>query len=252
MRQRGRACRCRGCAACAMRAAHEAGVQHAGQLMSSTKRPWPVSSAGIFEPRRRARRNASRPSLSPASVARRSAASSAASTMPDSRCSGRCCRKCASRTSCLGRVGIVAQKFGQRRQHARRAEAALQAVIVAKRLLQRVSSSAVGARPSTVAISRRPPAPRASGRSAPSGRREDRAGAADAVLAAEMRAGEPELVAQEIGEREARLDLCARTVLPLTVSGDLPLLAHDLQLPRPRSGRVGSARRDSTAARCRR
>ena len=36
---------------------------------------------------------------------------------------------------------------------------------------------------------------------------QDGAGAADAVLAAEMRAGEPELVAHEIGERHAHLDL---------------------------------------------
>src|SRR5438445_4422277 len=38
----------------------------------------------------------------------------------------------------LGRIGIVAQEFDQRRQHARRAESALQAMIVAERLLQGV------------------------------------------------------------------------------------------------------------------
>src|SRR5262249_30479662 len=37
----------------------------------------------------------------------------------------------------LGWIGIVAQEFGERDQHARRAEAALQAMVVAKRLLQR-------------------------------------------------------------------------------------------------------------------
>ena len=39
---------------------------------------------------------------------------------------------------------------------------------------------------------------------------EDRAGAADAVLAAEVRAGQAELVAQEVGERDARLGRAAR------------------------------------------
>src|SRR5215510_16576675 len=37
----------------------------------------------------------------------------------------------------LGRVRIVAQELDERRQHAGRAEAALEAVIVAERLLQR-------------------------------------------------------------------------------------------------------------------
>src|SRR6478672_6537793 len=38
----------------------------------------------------------------------------------------------------LGRIGIVAQEFDQRGQHARRAETALQAVVVAESLLQRM------------------------------------------------------------------------------------------------------------------
>src|SRR5712671_7859585 len=38
----------------------------------------------------------------------------------------------------LGRIGIVAQEFDQRGQHAGRAEAALQPVIIAEGLLQRV------------------------------------------------------------------------------------------------------------------
>src|SRR6476660_6582857 len=37
----------------------------------------------------------------------------------------------------LGRIGIVAQEFGERGEHSRRAEAALQAVIVTECLLQR-------------------------------------------------------------------------------------------------------------------
>src|SRR5215218_1555089 len=38
----------------------------------------------------------------------------------------------------LGRIRIVFEEFEQRRQHARRAEAALEAVVVAERLLQRM------------------------------------------------------------------------------------------------------------------
>src|SRR5713226_4344758 len=38
----------------------------------------------------------------------------------------------------LGRIGIVAQEFDQRGQHAGRAEAALQPVIISERFLQRV------------------------------------------------------------------------------------------------------------------
>ena len=55
---------------------------------------------------------------------------------------------------------------------------------------------------------------------------QDGAGAADAVLAAQMRAGEAELVAQEIGERPAYLDLF---LVALAVDGqrDFPRLAHD-------------------------
>jgi hypothetical protein len=44
----------------------------------------------------------------------------------------------------LGRIRIVAQELNERRQNARRAEAALQAVIFMKRLLERMQS--VGAR----------------------------------------------------------------------------------------------------------
>ena len=38
---------------------------------------------------------------------------------------------------------------------------------------------------------------------------EDRAGAADAVLAADVRAGQAELVAQEVAQQQARLDLAS-------------------------------------------
>ncbi len=46
---------------------------------------------------------------------------------------------------------------------------------------------------------------------------DDGAGAADAVLAADMGAGQPQVVAQAVGERQPRLDL------------DLDLLAVDFE-----------------------
>src|SRR5215471_5313569 len=44
----------------------------------------------------------------------------------------------------LGWIGIVAQEFGERDQHSGRAEAALQAVIVAERLLQGIELVGAG------------------------------------------------------------------------------------------------------------
>ena len=54
---------------------------------------------------------------------------------------------------------------------------------------------------------------------------EDGACPADAVLAAEMGAGEAELVADEIGQRDAHLDFF---LVPLAVDGqsNFPLLSH--------------------------
>ena len=78
-----------------------------------------------------------------------------------------------------------------------------------ERGLQRVSSPSP-ARPSTVSIVR-PSACTASSRqertATPS--RRHRAGAADAVLAADVRARQPERVAEEVGEQQPRLDLLA-------------------------------------------
>ena len=47
---------------------------------------------------------------------------------------------------------------------------------------------------------------------------EHRAGAADAVLAADVRAGQTQLVPQEVAEQKARLDGRARRRWPLTVT----------------------------------
>ena len=66
----------------------------------------------------------------------------------------------------------------------------------------------------------------------------DGAGAADAVLAADVRAGQPERVTQEVGEQQPRLDELA---VAAAVDGDLdvdhaphcPLAAHARRRARP-------------------
>ena len=92
-------------------------------------------------------------------------------------------------------------------QDAGRAVAALQAVAIAHRLLQRMQMFAVGREPldgrDRVAVGlRREHQAGAHG----SAVEDHRAGAADAVLAADMRAGEQQIVAQEIAEQQPRLD----------------------------------------------
>src|SRR5262252_3904736 len=152
----------------------------------------------------------------------------------------------------FGRVRIVAEEFQERGQHAGRAKTALQAMIFVKRLLQRVQL--VGARrdaldgEKVVAVrlhSEHQARPR---RAAV---HQDGAGAAYAVLAAEMRAGETELVADKIREREADLDFFLVT-LAVDRQGDLARLTHvdPYALPVARAYAFSSARRDMTVARC--
>src|SRR5258708_5074053 len=76
---------------------------------------------------------------------------------------------------------------------------------------------------------------------------QNRAGAAHAVLAAEMGAGEAELMAQKIRKRHPHRH---GRLLALDGDGDGSRLAHGL-LPAPmRSCALRSARRDSTVANC--
>src|SRR5579885_3179197 len=99
----------------------------------------------------------------------------------------------------FARIGIFAQQLDQRRQNSRRAEAALQAMIIAERLLQRVQRLAVGRdafdRHDLVAVGLHREHQARAGRTAVE---QNGAGAADAVLAAQMRAGKAQIVPQEI------------------------------------------------------
>src|ERR1700719_579364 len=126
----------------------------------------------------------------------------------------------------LGRVRIVAQEFQERGQYARRAEAALHAVILMKGLLQRMQL--VGARcdafdgEKVVAV-------RLDGEHQARPHRtavhQDRAGAAYTVLAAQMRAGEAELMADKIRERDPNLDFFL-VALAVDRQGDLARFTH--------------------------
>ena len=63
-----------------------------------------------------------------------------------------------------------------------------------------------------------------------------RARSADAVLAADVRAGQPEVVAQEVGQQRARLDVRRRAVAPLTST-----LILTRRPPRARAARATSS-----------
>jgi hypothetical protein len=101
-----------------------------------------------------------------------------------------------------GHVGSVAEQVVGTQQEAGRAKAALQRVVPAERLLQRVQLP----RPAQAFHGQHVgPVELAGEQQARPGRlavNQHRAHSADAVLAAEVRAGEPEPVAQGVGERE--------------------------------------------------
>ena len=149
----------------------------------------------------------------------------------------------------VGRERIFLDQIGRGHQHARRAEAALQGVMLVERLLQRVQlpmraealdrldAAAVGlhrehqAGAHAVAVD------------------QHRAGAAHAVLAADMGAGQPERVAQEIGEQQARLD---RASAGGAVHGDCDVARRSCGAPCARRQAASSARPVSTPTRWRR
>ena len=117
-------------------------------------------------------------------------------------------------------VGLLAQQRMRGGDHARRAEAALQRVMLAERRLQRRQVVVV-----RQALDRDDLGAFGLHREHQAGAHrlavdQHGAGAADAVLAADMGAGQPQMMAQAIGERQARLDL------------DLDRLAVDFEFDR--------------------
>src|SRR2546423_6452258 len=114
---------------------------------------------------------------------------------------------------------MLAQERDERHEDARRAEAALQAVSLAERGLKRMQRVAR-------AVSRALHGPalgavRRDGKQNAEAHRlavqQHRTGAAHAVLAPDVRAGETQLVAQEVGEEQPRLH---RTLVARAVDGD--------------------------------
>ena len=103
-------------------------------------------------------------------------------------------------------IGLALQHAGRQHQKAGRAEAALQAVMLHEGALQRIELVAVrqafdGADLLAVRLHREHQA-----RAHRLAVDEHRAGAADAVLAADMRAGLPAILADRVGQRAPRLD----------------------------------------------
>ena len=104
----------------------------------------------------------------------------------------------------FGRIGVVSQQLDRGDQHPRRAVAALQREILEEVLLHGMPRAVLRAQPldgddlGAVGLHRKR---EARARAAPVQR--DRAGAAHAVLATEMRAGEMQMIPQEIRKREA-------------------------------------------------
>src|SRR5262245_46043951 len=104
------------------------------------------------------------------------------------------------------RVRVGAQELHRAHQHAGRAEAALQTMLLPKRLLHRVQRIGAAERldgldPRAVCLHCQAKA-RARGQTV----EEHRAGAANPVLAADMGTGEAELMTQKVAQEEAWLD----------------------------------------------
>ena len=127
---------------------------------------------------------------------------------------------------CLVRVGMLAQELGERHEDPRCAETALQAVMVLERLLKPVELAVRGKRFDRDHFL--PLALHREHQARPGTRAADqyRARAAHSMLAADVRAGEVQLVAQEIGERQARFDF-ARVRLAIERDGDAPGVRHE-------------------------
>ena len=206
---------------------------------------WPPSRGARSRRGCRARRRGARRGSSPSPPAIRAAAArSSAYVMPGSASASGCARRRRAETargSPLRRLedrgddrlvaraaAEVAARAGRRPPRAspaprpRRSVAAIRIPGVQKPhcsawCARNASCSGRPSRPSTVRSRTRRPAPRASGTSGPRRRRADGAGAADAVLAADVRAGQPELWRRK-SESSRRGSTSPRTSRPLTVT----------------------------------
>src|SRR5260370_37760207 len=133
----------------------------------------------------------------------------------------------------LGRVRVLVQEVGGRHDETRRAVAALQAVLVPERLLDRVQLAVFGhaldrGQALALGLDRKHGAA-LDGFAVD----QDRARAALARVAADTASGEPELVAQVVHEQESRLDL---SLVLAAVDGGRDLVLHPVLLPESGGG----------------
>src|SRR5262249_50089357 len=133
----------------------------------------------------------------------------------------------------------------ERHEHARRAEPALQGVAFLKRLLQRMHPG-FGCQPLD-GLDRGAISLHGEHQAGPDSHtvENNRAGAADAMLAAKMRARKTKVLAEEVAQMHARLSL-ARIALLIHGQFDAALSTH-LGPPAARWCAISSARRTITA-----
>src|SRR6516225_10670897 len=143
----------------------------------------------------------------------------------------------------LGRSGVGREKIECGNQHPRRAIPALESVVLVKSLLQWVIFVAFGQaldgqQLRTLRLNREHQT-RASSLAV----EQDRAGATDPVLAADMSAGQPKILADKVDEQFARL-ASPFIALPVDGQADLADLGHriDLSSSGPNSPHDGATR----------
>ena len=195
-------------------------VLHPGSAMSATKRPRPVTKRGSSLVRR-LRADVAEPMAAwqcahLASLGQ--ALGGERDRIDDLLVAGAAAQVAADRLAdlLLGRPRVGVEQRLRRDQHARRAVAALQRVRLAEAVLQH-AQRAVGLRQAldrgdAVAVRLHREHQAGAHRLAVE---HDRARAADAVLAADVRAGEAQILAQPVDEREPRRHLAVR-LTPLT------------------------------------
>src|SRR5262249_27187066 len=147
----------------------------------------------------------------------------------------------------LGRGGIraLAQETGQRHQEPGGAEAALQSVVLTKGFLERIERLTVGEAFDRLDVTAVHLDGEEQTRPQRGASEDDRARATHAVLAAEMRSGQLQIVAEEVGERLPRFH---GPLVHSSVDGDANRPLDHRPSPRARSAARASALRVRTPA----
>src|SRR6188508_1956444 len=137
------------------------------------------------------------------------------------------------------RVGVLGEEPGRLHDHPRRAEAALQAVLIPERLLERMKGRLAGHPLDGLELTAIGLDSEHRARLRARAVDVDGARAAVARVAPDVRPGQPEVIAQEMDEEEARLDI---RLVRLTVDGHRDVLgSHRSGLLRGREGAFSGA-----------